>query len=124
MNGKLLAEQGFAKAQINLGLIYRRGQGIPQNYKEAMKWFRLSAEQENAKAQVNLSTMYFEGWGSLKDYVAAYKWANLASGKENLPGINIGRHLRDEIAKSMTPSQIVEAQNLSRECVGNNYKGC
>ena len=37
-----LAEQGVAQAQYNLGLMYDNGWGVPQDYQEAVKWFRLS----------------------------------------------------------------------------------
>ena len=40
-----LAEQGDAAAQYNLGLMYDNGQGVPQDYAEAVKWYRLAAEQ-------------------------------------------------------------------------------
>ncbi len=53
-----LAEQGEAFAQSNLGLMYERGQGVPQDYKEAVKWYRLAAEQGDAEAQFNLGIMY------------------------------------------------------------------
>ena len=36
------AEQGHASAQYNLGLKYGNGQGVPQDYKEAVKWTRMS----------------------------------------------------------------------------------
>ena len=36
----LAAEQGFARAQSDLGLMYVYGQGVPQNYSEAVKLFR------------------------------------------------------------------------------------
>ena len=39
-----LAEQGRADAQYNLGLIYDKGWGVPQDYKAAVKWYRLAAE--------------------------------------------------------------------------------
>ena len=32
-------------AQTNLGNRYRNGEGVPQDYKEAVKWYRLAAEQ-------------------------------------------------------------------------------
>jgi len=35
---RLSAEQGDAEAQYNLGLMYDEGQGVPQDYKEAVKW--------------------------------------------------------------------------------------
>ena len=34
---KPLAEQGDADAQYNLGLMYRKGKGVPQNDKTAVK---------------------------------------------------------------------------------------
>src|SRR5438034_5667631 len=40
-----LAEQGLAKAQHNLGVIYYNGHGVPPNYAEALRWYRLAAEQ-------------------------------------------------------------------------------
>ena len=43
-----LAKQGDADAQYNLGLMYRNGQGVPQDYKTAVKWYRLAAEQGDA----------------------------------------------------------------------------
>ena len=39
-----LAEQGLAVAQFNLGLMYDEGQGVPQDYAEAVKWYRKAAE--------------------------------------------------------------------------------
>ena len=45
------AEQGDAEAQIDLGLRYANGEGVPQDDAEAVRWFRLAAEQENADAQ-------------------------------------------------------------------------
>ena len=36
-----LAEKGVAWAQNNLGAMYYKGQGVPQDYAEAVKWYRL-----------------------------------------------------------------------------------
>ena len=35
------AEQGEADAQYNLGGMYYIGEGVPQDYAEAVKWYRL-----------------------------------------------------------------------------------
>ena len=40
-----LAEQGYAPAQHNLGVMYDNGQGVPQDYKEAVRWYLKSAEK-------------------------------------------------------------------------------
>ena len=68
------AEQGHAKAQVNLGVMYRGGIGVTQDNAEAVKWYRKSAEQGNAKAQVNLGYMYRKGKGVTQDDVEAVKW--------------------------------------------------
>jgi TPR repeat protein len=54
----ILAEQGNAKAQFNLGVMYAKGLGVSQDYKEAAKWFRKSAEQGHENAQYNLGLIY------------------------------------------------------------------
>ena len=41
------AELGDAHAQYLLGRMYRKGEGVPQDYKTAFKWYKLSAEQGN-----------------------------------------------------------------------------
>ena len=115
-----LAEQGTANAQVYLGLMYANGRGVPQDYKTAVKWYRLAAEQGYAAAQGKLGVMYALGKGVLKDYVYAHMWASFGASNGN----EKGRQVRDFVAKNMTPTQIVDAKKLARECVRKNYKGC
>jgi TPR repeat protein len=68
------AEQGDAEAQYNVGLMYHTGEGIPQNYTEAVKWYRKAAEQGHAKAQNNLGVMYLRGTGVPANAANAYMW--------------------------------------------------
>ena len=37
------ADQGYATAQYNLGIMYDPGQGVPQDYVQAYMWFNLAA---------------------------------------------------------------------------------
>jgi TPR repeat protein len=37
------AAQGDAEAQYSLGLMYQNGEGVPQDYVQAYKWFSLAA---------------------------------------------------------------------------------
>src|SRR5476651_768958 len=39
------AEQGNSDAQLLLGKMYEKGEGVPQNYSEALKWYRLAAQK-------------------------------------------------------------------------------
>ena len=70
---KKRAEQGDAGAQFHLGLMYGNGEGVPQNYEQAIKWYTRAAEQGLAQAQHNLGLIYEQGQG-VKNYQQAIKW--------------------------------------------------
>jgi uncharacterized protein len=55
--------------------------------------------------------MYEDGRGVTQDYVHAYKWYNLGARQHE----KTGEQLRDELTKRMTPAQVDEAQQLSKE---------
>jgi uncharacterized protein len=107
----LLAEQGDATAQTNIGNLYLNGRGVPQDYDEAFKWFWLAAAQGNPLAYRKLGLMYEAGQGVAQDYIEAHKWFSLAGAQGEEEAVT----LRDTLAKKMTPAQITEAQRLARE---------
>jgi TPR repeat protein len=76
---KKKAEAGDATAQNNLGLMYDNGNGVPKDYAEAVKWYRLAADQGLAAAQLRLGLMYDNGDGVPKDSAEAVKWYRLAA---------------------------------------------
>ena len=76
---KPLAEGGNAWAQYSLGVMYRDGLGIQEDYELAAKWTRLSAKQGNKVAAYNLGIFYQKGQGVNKDFHKAMKWFDLAS---------------------------------------------
>ena len=84
-----LAQQGNADAQFKLGMLYQQGIGFPQDYKTAVKWYKLAAKQGNADAQNNLGNMYSEGQGVPQDYKTAVKWYTLAA-KQGYAGAQFG----------------------------------
>tara|TARA_R100001530_G_scaffold62671_1_gene45186 strand:+ start:321 stop:686 length:366 start_codon:yes stop_codon:yes gene_type:complete len=51
---KKYANKGNAKAQFHLGIMYFMGQGVVQNYKTAVNWFKLAADQGHTEAQFYL----------------------------------------------------------------------
>ena len=73
------AEQGDAAAQTSLGFMYRNGEGVPQDYGEALRWYRLAADQGHASAQVCLGSMYASGEGVPQDDSEALHWYRLAA---------------------------------------------
>ncbi len=74
-----LAEQGAAEAQFMVGVMYKKGQGVPQNHREAVRWLRLAAEQEFPYAWAVLGHQYYFGRGVKQDYKEAARSYRLAA---------------------------------------------
>lgn len=106
-----MAEQGDASAQYTLGYNYYAVEGTPQDYKEALRWFRASAEQGYASAQFNLAFMYKNGEGTIQDYKLAHMWWNIAAAN----GQEDAKNNRDIVAGKMTPADISEAQQMASD---------
>ena len=88
---RVQAEQGVAKSQYNLGNKYYNGEGVVQDYKEAVKWFRKSAEQGDSLAQSYLGWMYGKGEGVIQDYKEAVKWYRKSAEQgDSLAQYNLG----------------------------------
>jgi TPR repeat protein len=94
--------------------------GVIQDYKAALKWYRLAAEQGDDGAQSSLGTMYYAGQAVIEGYTRAHMWWNIAASQGNKGAAK----KRDLMVKQMTTSQIEKAQMLASGCVAKNYKGC
>ncbi len=68
------ADGHLAWAEYNLGLMYRRGEGVAQDDAEAAYWYRLAGSQGYAEAQVKLGGLYYLGIGVRRDYAEAARW--------------------------------------------------
>jgi len=103
------AEKGGAVAQFILGFMYDEGQGIPQDYAEAAKWYRRAAKQGNKAAQHNLGLM---------DHAETAKWYRRAAEPGGVAaGSNLG--LADDHAgtakwyrRSAEPGDAAAGSNL------------
>ena len=69
-----LADQGNADAQFEVGNMYLKGRGVPQDYAQAAVWLRAAADQGNAKGKINLGWMYESSHGVTQDYALAVTW--------------------------------------------------
>lgn len=74
------AEAGLARAQIQLAMLYRDGDGGPEDKIEAARWFRRAAEQGDVGAQNEMGVLYWSGEGVDKDRVKAGTWFERAAG--------------------------------------------
>jgi uncharacterized protein len=105
---------------INLAGIYDQGQGITQDYVEAIRMYRLVAAQGDAVAQLNLGLMYLKGHGVTQDYVRSHMWFNPSAAAGLEPGVR----MLDLASRLMPRQQIAEAQILAKECQHRNFYNC
>lgn len=68
------ADQGDSYAQRNIGLLYKGGIGVRQDYKKAKEWYEKSAGLGNASAQFLLGRLYHKGKGVRQDYKRAKEY--------------------------------------------------
>ena len=78
-----LAEQGNAKAQRVLGVMYRRGQGVARNSVRAFVWFNRAAARGDATAKAELrdvsQTMTDEELAQAREIAQACEASNYRS---------------------------------------------
>lgn len=108
---QFLAEQGEARAQYDLGLLYDTGRGVPQSNEAALQWYQRAAEQGEPRAQYNLGLMYANGQGVPQDYARAYFWTSLSAAQGNGHAMDA----RDFLYEKMTPEQVARAKEFVRE---------
>jgi TPR repeat protein len=94
-----------------MGFAYIQGNGVPQDSKEAAKWFQRAASQGEANAQFNLGLMHQSGEGMPKDIVRAHMWYSLAARN----GDAEAGLARDEMARQMKPEQIKASEALAAD---------
>ena len=70
---------GNAIAQNDLGVMCYMGEGVPQDYAEAAKWFFRAAEQGDPVAQHNLGLAYHDGNGVPHDRAESARWTRCAA---------------------------------------------
>ncbi|MEL6413199.1 MAG: SEL1-like repeat protein [Bacteroidota bacterium] len=77
------ARQGDAKAQFQVGHMYRTGDGTQRDQKKAFEWFERAAQSGHARAQRIVGSMYRDGQGVEKDYKKAIRWYESAASQAN-----------------------------------------
>ena len=85
---RLMAGQGDARAQTELGERYEEGRGMGRDYGMAVSWFRRAAEQGHAPGQAALGFMYDNGRGLPHDDGEAVRWYRSAAEQGDARGQN------------------------------------
>ncbi len=115
---KPLAESGDARAQFNLGVMYRQGQGVAQDDKEAVAWWNKAAELGHVEAQDNLGLRYARGQGVAQDWVQADKWFTIAASSGN----ETAAKNKKVVEIHMQPEKVVEANAAAEEWLSKHKK--
>ena len=100
--------------------MYANGEGVPENYAEAVKWYRKAADHGDADAQNNLGLMYAMGNGVPENSISAYVWLSMAKTQ----GQTNAAKVLDIIKPDMTKQQIADGQALAAKCYESDYKDC
>src|SRR6267142_2826426 len=91
-----------------LGQLYEDGQGVPRDYVEALKWYRMAAEQGDTWAQLAVGRFYEEGYGVRQDDEEACFCFSLAAGRS--PDEAPFAFRRDESITKLTREQKEEVE--------------
>src|ERR1039458_975239 len=82
------AAQGNSDAEVNLGYMYARGQGVARDQLEALRLYRLSAAQGNGEGMNALGYKYQYGTGVTPDLQTAIDWYCRAIAQGNPRALN------------------------------------
>lgn len=114
------AETGDVSAQVMLGDMFAAGEGVPQDYVEAVHWYRQAARRGIAKAQLSLGLLYFEGRGVDRSMEIAYQWLFIAAGQ----GVKEAIEARDLIGGQLGAEGLGRAQGFASLCLESRYVRC
>lgn len=72
---------GDPQAALYLGVMYDTGQGVGQDYGQALAWYQRAAEAGSASGMFNVGVMYDAGRGVARDPAEAARWYARAAAK-------------------------------------------
>ncbi|MFZ2957968.1 MAG: tetratricopeptide repeat protein [Candidatus Ozemobacteraceae bacterium] len=110
---KKAAERGDSAAQLKIGNLYHKGEGVSANDKEAISWWVKAADQGLSLPMVSLGELYEKGGKGVEiDLLQACIWYDLAN-RHGQPSYL--SHFRERCAKALTMEQLTEASKKADE---------
>ncbi|MHB1358118.1 MAG: trypsin-like peptidase domain-containing protein [Rhodocyclaceae bacterium] len=113
------AEAGDVLAMVEVGMAYKKGDGLPQDVGKAVEWFEKAAAQGNTDAQYRLGELYY--LGEKPDFSKALEWLQLAAEKGNAWAQNLlavmfykGEGVSRDLAKAVDLVQKAAAQGFDQ----------
>src|SRR6478752_2185377 len=78
-----LSNQGDRTAQLQLGLMYEEGRGVPKNNQKAVRWYTVASSQGDPESPYYLGLIYQDGRGGPTNYARARHWYGVAAQRGN-----------------------------------------
>ena len=111
------SQQGVAGAQLNLGLLYSSGKGVPADPAKAVQQFQMAANQGDGQAQYQLATSFAAGAGVRADPFRAYQWLSIAKasldGKD--PAASLAAEKLKDLERQLSPAEIARAKQAAAD---------
>ena len=101
------AEQGYADAALDYGVLVFRGEGVQKDEKIGAQWLLVAAKRGNVVAENRVARLYAFGKGVAADPVEAMKW-NILANKGGRPDAEL-----DALFVNLTAEQKAQAQALA-----------
>ena len=100
---KQSAEYKNPDAMEVLGVMYKYGIGVQQDYSEAGSWFRKAAEKELPYSMLNMGKLYDKGTGVTQDDTIAREWykKSALAGNEEAKAILTEKMIKDPLEPEM-----------------------
>lgn len=128
-------EGGWAHPAMQLlGGMYETGEGVSQDYREALKWYKIAARAKDlpgmtrffwvsefsvASAQYKVGLMYADGKGVPPDYNEAAKWFRKAA-QQGLPHAQFSLGIAYNMSKGV-PQDFAEAAVWFRRAAAQDF---
>ena len=125
----MFAANGDARANYNLGVMYREGFGVDQDDIEALTHFIAAAEDGHmlgnyavglALSPVEIGRVYFDGKLTEKDVVAAHFWWSVARDR-NAP---VAKEYLNSLSQQMTEAEKQQAALRQQRCRIQTLRKC
>ena len=86
---------------------------MPQDYGQAVEWYRKAAEQGEVWAQTNLGWCYRNGQGVPQDYEQAVQWYKMAAAQGNNEAEEGHKEAAEQLVKAYT--RLADANNAEAQ---------
>ena len=103
-----LAQAGNVDAQLSVGTMYDRGQGVEQDSQEALKWYKLAADQGDNIAKSLLKTLFNSSAGPIEYEESVHGTDNTTTAH-----VNTIELISATLSREETLNQILNQSRLS-----------